>query len=1155
MKFAPRIIFTALGALAAVVSPPSFADDSEVFTSSSFTVGSGVRPNVLFVIDTSGSMDSDVLLYDETATYTGACDSSSLYWVKTTATDSVPAKTICDTKANQVSTLANRCRAAYLSIQQDGWYHGRFQQISDDGKSWVDLMSTHPDNKLECQGDNGVHGDLDPSLVDGGSNLYPRNGSSTTRWGKNGSTGQLSWTSSGGRPYYSFYSGNYVNWLNQTTPTGRTKTRLQIVQEVATKTIEGLSGVNLGLMRYSRDADGGMVTYPVSELTATTKVDMEKLINGYTAGGNTPLSETFFEAYHYLHGDDVDYGTDSTDENGKFPSVAGSRVGADINSKKYDSPMDFSCQKTFIVYLTDGLPTSDTDASSDIQNLLDKEYVLDPVTNKPTTTKVGDKCDDKGPDGTDNGECMVQLAGYMQRQDMRPDAEVIGLQNVTTYVIGFGSEIATSKDYLDRIATAGGGTAYTQSDVAGLTAALEEIFSQVADNSNTTFVSPTVAVNAFNRTRNLNTLFVSVFAPTNRQHWPGNVKKYQLLNGVIYGTNTSTPAVDPAKGFFAAATKDMFNSDVPADGPKVPEGGVASNLPLYTARNVYTYLGANADLTNAVNNFDVTNTAIDNSSIGLAALATVAQRTDVIEFTRGRDVNDENNDKSFIDTRKAMGDPMHSRPAVAIYRGTETAPDGVVYTTTNDGMLHSFDMNTGKENWAFIPQEFMGRLAGLQKDRVTASRSYGVDGDVRVFKYDVNSNGIIDAGDKMYIVFGFGRGGAGYYALDVTNEMKPVFLWRKTSADLPMLGQAWSAPVITRVNVNSSKQTDPQKFVLIFGAGYDVNQENYDYSPESVGNGIYMLELATGNLLWSAGKTGTSGVNWSNDRMLNSIPAEISVLDLNGDGYADRMYAGDMGGRIWRFDIWHGQAPGTLVTGGLFAALGAGEMSSGVTRADARRFYYAPDTSFVTPRGGAPYINIAIGSGYRGHPLETDIHDRFYSLRDYSPFTRRTNSSFASPGWSPIADGALVDVTLDVNTVVSGGSNGWKIQLNGNGWRGEKVLAESVTADGVIFFPTFTPTGVDPRNPCLATTLNRSWAVYLDSARPYGIQDSALPANDPRRTDDPTDRYDSLVQGGIAPGTAIIQTPDDKTVCLNGVEAKKCVSIGDVTRTFWERRQ
>jgi len=1143
MKLVPRILVSALGALAALASLPSFADDSEVFTSSSFTVGAGVRPNVLFIIDTSGSMGSSVLLYDETAVYSGACDSDAIYWTKTTTAASVPGAGICD-KSKMFTKAANRCRAAYLSMQQDGWYHGQFQQISDDTKSWVDLMTDHPDNKVECQEDNGNHGDLDPSVKDTGTNTYPRNGSSTSRWGRNGATGQMDWTN---KAQYSVYSGNYVNWLNQTTKSGRTKTRLQIVQQVASDTIDKLTGVNLGLMRYDRNADGGMVTYPVSELTATSKQEMKDMINGYKPGGNTPLSETYYESYLYLSGGDVKYGTDSQDENGAFPSVAGSRVGNDPKGKTYDSPMDFSCQKTFIVYLTDGLPTSDTNANSAIQGLLDKEG-------------KGEKCPDNGPDNkTDDGKCMVNLAGYLARHDMRSD--VTGDQTATTYVIGFGDEIAESKDYLDAIATAGGGKAYTQGDAAGLTAALNDIFSDVAQNANTTFVSPTVAVNAFNRTRNLNTLFVSVFAPTNRAHWPGNVKKYQLVNGIIYGTSTSTPAVDDKTGFFALGTKDMFNQTTTADGPKVPVGGVASNLPLHSNRKVYTYFGSKADLTDDANKFDVSNTALDNAKIGLAATATAAQRVDVIEFTRGRDVNDENNDKSFTDTRKAMGDPMHSRPAVAIYRGTEAAPEGVIYATTNDGMLHAFDMNNGKELWAFIPEEFLSRLTSLRNDRVTALRSYGVDGDVRVFKYDKNGNGIIESGDKMYLVFGFGRGGSGYYALDVTNENQPTVLWRKlggSTGALPMLGQAWSTPVITRVNVNSSKQTDPQKFVLIFGAGYDTTQERIDYSEDTVGNGIYMLELATGNVLWSAGKTGTAGVNWSHDRMRNSIPADISVIDLNGDGYADRMYAGDMGGRIWRFDIWHGNVPDRLVTGGILAALGAGELAS-PTRADARRFYYSPDPSLVSARGSAPYINLAIGSGHRGHPLETEIHDRFYSVRDYQPFNRRNNASYAS-GWTPIVDDetaatGVVNVTKDVNTVVSGTANGWKIEMNGNGWRGEKVLAESVTADGVIFFPTFTPIGVDPKNPCLPATLNRSWAVYLDSARPYGIQDSSLPPGDPKRTDDPTDRYDNLVQGGIAPGTAIIQTPDNKTVCLNGVEAKKCVNIGDVTRTFWERRQ
>jgi hypothetical protein len=154
----------------------------------------------------------------------------------------------------------------------------------------------------------------------------------------------------------------------------------------------------------------------------------------------------------------------------------------------------------------------------------------------------------------------------------------------------------------------------------------------------------------------------------------------------------------------------------------------------------------------------------------------------------------------------------------------------------------------------------------------------------------------------------------------------------------------------------------------------------------------------------------------------------------------------------------------------------------------------------------------------------------------------------------PITDAGLVDVTANVDTPVPDGANGWKIGLveNGTNWRGEKVLAESITVNGVIFFPTFTPVGVNPANPCLAATLNRTWAVYLDSARPFPLRDAEDPGND-GDNNDPEDRYTDDPQDGIAPGTSVIQTGDE-TVCLKGVATHKCVDIGDVTRTFWEHR-
>ena len=81
-----------------------------------------------------------------------------------------------------------------------------------------------------------------------------------------------------------------------------------------------------------------------------------------------------------------------------------------------------------------------------------------------------------------------------------------------------------------------------------------------------------------------------------------------------------------------------------------------------------------------------------------------------------------------------------------------------------------------------------------------------------------------------------------------------------------------------------------------------------------------MLDLETGEVVWSAG---VDGDNLKLAKMKRSIPSQIRVIDLNGDGLADRMYAADLGGQIWRFDIINGENPDKLVHGGVIASLGA----------------------------------------------------------------------------------------------------------------------------------------------------------------------------------------------------------------------------------------
>ena len=145
--------------------------------------------------------------------------------------------------------------------------------------------------------------------------------------------------------------------------------------------------------------------------------------------------------------------------------------------------------------------------------------------------------------------------------------------------------------------------------------------------------------------------------------------------------------------------------------------------------------------------------------------------------------------------------------------------------------------------------------------------------------------------------------------------------------------------------------------VLVFGGGYDPDEDTVGYVEDNVGVGVYMVDALNGNLLWRAGPD--DGANLRLTDMKHAIPGDVRVIDLTGDGYADRMYAADMGGRVWRFDIHNGQDRDNLVTGGVFASLGNAHLATHPA-ATTRRFYSAPDVSFLSS-GGRTWINVALG--------------------------------------------------------------------------------------------------------------------------------------------------------------------------------------------------
>ena len=238
-------------------------------------------------------------------------------------------------------------------------------------------------------------------------------------------------------------------------------------------------------------------------------------IADFQASGWTPLTETLYEAHQYFIGGNVGLGThvgpvpgmSTTATRPASAPLAWAGSTAPPDGVKYKSPMTEDCQKNFIVFLTDGLPTRDVGSDAAIETLIGKKCDVEPNSMLEE-------------DGV--GICTDDLARYMQTTDLLDDEAI---QNVTSYWVGL--DIASGKAFLTEAATAGGGKFYAASNSAELTQVFTEIVSNILDET-LTFTAPTVAVNAFNRTQNLNFLYMSVFKPAQQYRWEGNIKKYQI---------------------------------------------------------------------------------------------------------------------------------------------------------------------------------------------------------------------------------------------------------------------------------------------------------------------------------------------------------------------------------------------------------------------------------------------------------------------------------------------------------------------------------------------------------------------------------------------------------------------------------------------------
>lgn len=1075
--------------LGALAGQWTFADDVEIYTSTDDQTMSCEAPNVLFIIDTSGSMGVDVLTqqdWDPTQTYDGCFDTDRIYY---TLTGTPPD---CDSEAS-FDKSENFCLNASGTE-----YTGLLQSWDPDLEVWGRLSADDDDRPVECAADEGIHGNgmsAEAYAVDGADGPWSSNYSDRIAWGTNATPATL-------------FDGNWLNW--QRNPPTERKSRLNVVKDVVTNTLDSMANVNVGLMKFN-SADGGPVIAAVSDLTESRTM-LKQRVRELEPDRATPLSETLYEAGQYLAGRLVDFG--NKDSNNL--SVAESRVGNTLTGNRYLSPLNSSGQNNYIVLLTDGVPSDDKGANHKIEAL------------PGFADLVGGTCSN-----TVDGACLDKMAQYLYLADLRDD--IPGQQNVITHTIGFTIDF----ELLEDAAASGGGKYFVADDTAALTRALANLAKDFTRNASL-LSAPTIPINSFNRAERLNEVYLSLFEPGSSYHWPGNLKKYRLVrtdNGTVLVDAGGRTALAPDGNFIDDEAVSLWSAPL-IDGANIQLGGAASRLQQPASRNLLT--NANGDT--SLSQLDTGNTIITANVLG----APDNERDLVINWARGSDARDADGDGDDTDPRLSMGDPLHVQPVSGEYGDDESSRNGVVFIATNDGFLHAIDARLGNEVWAFIPRRLLGRLFSLSLDEAAQNKQYGLDGRLVLVNDDV--------GKPETLLFGMRRGGSALYAMDVSNRTSPELRWfiDATQSDFLDLGQTWSPPVVAKIDIGGQVRR-----VAIFAGGYDPGQDNRSFRTDTKGNAVYIVDLQTGDLLWSAGnaQTARSNHDLSLTRMRFSIPAGLRVLDRNADGLADRMYVGDMGGQIWRFDIVNGNNAAGLVEGGVLASLGAADSAS-APAADTRRFYNTPDIVNVI-KGENVFTAINIGSGYRAHPLDTLINDEFYSVRDFNPARAIPTNEYDSPALPLITREALVDITTDTTPSLEPDDAGWRLGMVQD--PGEKVLGESLTLDNVLFFNSFAPTSTVQS--CLpGAGINRNYRISVIDGSPLtNLDRSADPDNLT-----PTDRF---IEGQLgAPVSDPGFGPDDKVCsgldCFDGDDEFETDDTSDgpddgpnagpiVRKTYW----
>ena len=680
------------------------------------------------------------------------------------------------------------------------------------------------------------------------------------------------------------------------------------------------------------------------------------------------------------------------------------------------SPIVESCQKNFVLLATDGNPTGKTDGN--MYNASDLDNVFNTTTGSWTYSLAARDVFDK-------------ITGLRVTRFNSKDYDV------KTYVVGLGDSVANASSVagLNRMAELGGTTAaYLASDQQALADAFRTISTDIISQ---TAAATAVSLNAGSWNSG-SKVYQGRFSSSD---WSGQLLAYPVTST---GEPGNTSDWDAAK---------KLNAQHWSTGRQIltykPSGALGS-------RGVPFRWPANAASPGAAEIDAGLVTALNKNGVGVTDNFG-AQR---LEFLRGNTTRELRNCSSCSApvfrnrASSVLGDIINSAPvyvggAMGEYRDTiasaryssYAAARGsqvpMLYAGANDGMLHGFNALTGDEVFAYVPWAVRSKLSTLTSNPYT--HLYTVDGSPSVGDVFVSS------GWKTMLVAGMNAGAPGLYALDITTpanfieaKAADVVRWEIGDSDTDV-GYIFGRPIL-------AKMTDG-RWRAIVGNGYN----------SARGRAVLlMVDLETGAITRLDTGAGSAG----NPNGLSGV-AVVSSAD---NDVADTVYAGDLYGNVWKFDLTAATPAGWKVAYGtagtplpLFTAASGQAITA---RPDVTRF---PKGGYLVTVGSGRYVDIAdngttttqalYGIWDSGAPaamseLQTQTVVRTGTGGDGRTY-RLTTHAVGAPADTPLAGDNAITLANYFSS-----RKGWRINLPTSG---ERVVTEAAVRAGRITISTLIP--------------------------------------------------------------------------------------------------